>query len=72
MTKHCGVVWEVRAFDTSHSPFLSRPKELADWMIGELRRYAAAESIGALRGGSQRLGLAAPLKGLGKDVETSK
>lgn len=35
MLKESGVKWEIRDFDTSHSPFLSRPTELAA-SLGEL------------------------------------
>ena len=33
MVKHSGVEWDVKEMDTGHSPFMSHPQEVAEWIV---------------------------------------
>lgn len=39
MLQQSGVRWNVKDFQTGHAPFLSKPKELADWVVAEISRW---------------------------------
>ncbi|MCJ1326122.1 hypothetical protein MMC10_002786 [Thelotrema lepadinum] len=40
MIKGSGVPWNVKSSNSSHSPFLSRPKELSAWIIEQVAAFA--------------------------------
>lgn len=42
MLKYSGVEWNTTEFKTSHSPFLSRPQETADWLEEQVGIFVAA------------------------------
>ena len=44
MMKQSGVQWDVQAFDTGHSPFLSQPEELTAWTIGEISKFRGTDT----------------------------
>lgn len=35
-----GVPWTVESFNSSHSPFLSHPKELSNWVVKQASLFA--------------------------------
>ena len=41
MLKGSGVEWNVKSFDSSHSPFLSHPEELSAWIVDQARAFAS-------------------------------
>ena len=43
------VTWDVKHFDTDHSPFLSQPEELGNWTISEIARFKAAGSSASVQ-----------------------
>lgn len=45
MIQHSGVKWTTEEFDTSHSPFLSRPAELAGCLARLAEGFAMLERI---------------------------
>ena len=48
MMQQSGVQWDVQAFDTGHSPFLSQPDELTAWTINEVSKFATdTDSVNA-------------------------
>ena len=46
MVQHSGVKWMIEEFDTSHSPFLSRPAELAVCLARLAEKFATSEPVG--------------------------
>ena len=41
MVTYSGVEWDVKKLNTSHSPFLSHPKDVADYVVDRAKAYAA-------------------------------
>jgi hypothetical protein len=46
MVQRSAVEWVIREFDTSHSPFLSRPAELAECLVGLVEGFAREGGLG--------------------------
>ena len=42
--RQSGVQWDVQAFDTGHSPFLSQPDKLTAWTINEVSKFRATDT----------------------------
>lgn len=41
MLQASGVQWDIQNFNTSHSPFLSQPKELSQFMVTEMEKFSS-------------------------------
>lgn len=46
MVKYSGVEWVIKDFDTSHSPYLSRPAELAECLVGLAEDFVREGDVG--------------------------
>lgn len=44
MIKYSGVKWVVKVLNTSHSPFLSQPKQLFNDLVGLAKDFATSSS----------------------------
>ncbi len=43
MIESSGVHWNLGTFDCAHSPFLSHPTELCEWIADQVRSFSAAK-----------------------------
>ena len=56
MIKYSGVEWVVKDLNTSHSPFLSQPKQLFNDLVGLAKDYATSSSWNGRDASSSRSG----------------
>jgi hypothetical protein len=40
MTRYSGVTWDILTLSSSHSPFLSHTKDVANYVVGRAKAYA--------------------------------